>query len=459
VPYESARTVEDRLANYRLMAALIDRRSRRFGKGMTMHVGPLAHASRFQPEPLTKEEEAALAFAAGGITGYAFGDLPYGNGDVNGIKEGGGQVMVRFIGRTAASGEAIHAATIFVLNDSGVRMLRRPQDLSTTDYPQLITLAREGKLLDLYEKSSVHLMDHRPTLLRKMPFVAPFNTWDTNLPGTTYFLPVIEYSAFYINLILTGLGEEIGMWIVDERNNFCPAGLKKFAKSRGGPLNDDLDTGIPVTLGTVETFLAQFAAVETGAMFQNLGLMAEALGLGGYIHQAQNPEWLKVLGFDIKGVPLSQVFGLGFFKRLIARLLGKDRDIPTALGLKLDGNPLIRPFCPPWYPDMEKAVYAFIDYKYGAGHGTLRENGTTTAFKDGNAIQGRIPRYSDTTIAATIAHCQYVYEKYGRFPAIGPLGTVLAYQAHHVDSEFYQNFYRADALGSVNRVHDHRGSA
>src|SRR5262249_32537844 len=226
----------------------------------------------------------------------------------------------------------------------------------------------------LYEKSSVHLMDHRPTLLRKMPFVAPFNTWDTNLPGTTYFLPVIEYSAFYINLILTGLGEEIGMWIVDERNNFCPAGLKKFAKSRGGPLNDDHDTGIIVTLGTVETFLAQFAAVETGAMFQNLGLMAEALGLGGYIHQAQNPEWLNVLGFDIKGVPLSQVFGLGFFKTLIARLLGKDRDIPTALGLKLDGNPLIRPFCPPWYPDMEKAVYAFIDYKYGADRGTLREN-------------------------------------------------------------------------------------
>ncbi len=70
-----------RLAEYPLLQALTERRSRRFGKGMTLNGGPLAYASEHDPEPLTLEEEAALAFAGAGTTGYAAGDLPYATGD------------------------------------------------------------------------------------------------------------------------------------------------------------------------------------------------------------------------------------------------------------------------------------------------------------------------------------------------------------------------------------------
>ena len=39
----------------------------------------------------------------------------------------------------------------------------------------------------------------------------------------------------------------------------------------------------------------------------------------------------------------------------------------------------------------------------------------------------RGPYYSDSAIAATIAYCDYVYERYGRFPAnSGPFRTVLS---------------------------------
>jgi len=56
---------------------MLDRRSRRFAPGMTLDGGPLSFHSRLSPQALSEEEEAALAFAACGITGYALAELPY----------------------------------------------------------------------------------------------------------------------------------------------------------------------------------------------------------------------------------------------------------------------------------------------------------------------------------------------------------------------------------------------
>ena len=60
-----------------VLKALIERRSRRFGKGMHLDGGPLTFQSRQSPQPLAPEQEAALAFAACGTTGYALADLPH----------------------------------------------------------------------------------------------------------------------------------------------------------------------------------------------------------------------------------------------------------------------------------------------------------------------------------------------------------------------------------------------
>jgi hypothetical protein len=78
----AARSPLERAATYTLLGALIERRSRRFGKGMHLNGGPLAYRSALPPQPLQSEEEAALAFAACGITGHALADLPYQDGDV-----------------------------------------------------------------------------------------------------------------------------------------------------------------------------------------------------------------------------------------------------------------------------------------------------------------------------------------------------------------------------------------
>jgi hypothetical protein len=76
--------VSEQLARYPLLDAMIERRSRRFGKGMSLNGGPLAYRSLAPAQPLSLEEEAALAFAACGITGPALAELPYQSGDEKG---------------------------------------------------------------------------------------------------------------------------------------------------------------------------------------------------------------------------------------------------------------------------------------------------------------------------------------------------------------------------------------
>ncbi|HET7478248.1 MAG TPA: hypothetical protein VFJ72_01905 [Rubrobacteraceae bacterium] len=443
----------DDLARYPLLEALIERRSRRFGGGMTLNGGPLAYQSRRPPEPLSLEEEAALAFAGCGITGYALAELPYESGEAP--DAGGGNIMTHFVGRTVPSGDAMHYITLFVINDEGVWMLKRPQDHPRAEIASLSRAAREHKLVELYEKSRIRISDKRLDVPREPPFVPPFNQWSANLTGTTYFLPIAECTAIYINILLSAFGEEFAYFVVDERNRFKPPGIARFARSRGGYLHDDPREGRFATVGFIETWLYEFGAIEQGGMLQNLALMTQALGLGGFPHFAAHPfTWFQALGFRMQEVPFSRTIGAGAVTKRLLKALNKDLPVPTAVGLERGGEVQIKPFCPPYYRTMKEAVLAFVDYKYAQGEGTFRDGGAATAWQDGARIQAGIPPYSEEAIAATISYCEYVYNRYGRFPAnSGPFRTVLAYQAHHLDPDFYDRFYRPEALAETQRRH------
>jgi len=430
------------MENYPLLEALLNRRSRRFGKGMKLQGGPLEYASAKPPEPLTLLEEAALAFAACGITGYALAELPYQPGASP--ETGGGNIMTHFVGRTAPSGDAMHDVTVFVLNDQGAWLLKRPQDFPRSEIAGLIQAAREHRLMELYDRMRVRISDRRPDVPRELPYVPPFNKWVANVPGTTYFVPVGEMTALYINVALSAFSDDFAYFVVDERNGFRPAGVERFGRSRGGFLHDDIRSGRVATVGAVETWVAEFVAIEHGAILQNLGLMTQALGLGGFPHFAAHPFiWFQALGFRMADIPLSRLVGAGSVRSAGMKLLGKDLPVPSAVGLERGGEPLIRPFSPPYYPTMRDAVLAFVDYKYAEGRGTMRDGGAATGWSDPARVQAGIPRYPDRTIEATIAYCEYVYNRYGRFPAMcGPFRGILAYQAHHLDTDFYERFYR-----------------
>ena len=176
------------MTDYPLFEALLHRRSRRFAQGMKLEGGPLAFESRRPPEPLTLAEEAALAFAACGVTGYALAELPYQPGPAP--ETGGGNIMTHFVARTVASGDAMHDIAVFVLNDHGAWMLRRPQDYPRAEIPELVRLARERQLDELYERARIPIAAARPQVPRELPHVPPFNKWMANAPGTTYYLPV-----------------------------------------------------------------------------------------------------------------------------------------------------------------------------------------------------------------------------------------------------------------------------
>jgi hypothetical protein len=449
-------SVLDGIATYPLLSALTNRRSRRFARGATLDSGPLAFQSVAPPEPLTLAEEAALVFAATGITGYTLAELPYTRSDQS--ESGCGNIIVNFVGRTVPSGDALHTAALFVLNDAGTWLIRRPQDLEPAALAAIIDDGREGRLVEAYQRMRVQLSSRRASIPQKVPLVPPFNIWDANLPGTTYFIPVVDFTALYINVLLTAFGDELGYFIVDDHNGYKPAGLAPFARSRGGHLFDDPGDGRVMTVGFLETALATIAGAEEGAMHQSLGLMAEALGIGGFTHACRHPEWLKALGFDVATMPFSRTAGWTTGTRLAMRLLHRHDplvDVPTGLRTPGQDGWLLWPFCPPRFPTMRAAVLAFVDYKFGASDGTLTSN-RPAAWLDPATIRRQIAPYAPAAIAATTAYCEYLHRRYGRFPqTLSPYENHLAYQAHHLDASFYDRFYQPDVLPSRQRTHHH----
>ena len=226
----------DRLAYQTFLDTLLGRRSRRFGLGMKMPNGPLAFVSRHAPQPLTEDEEAALAFAASGITGYALGDLCYAPGE-------GGNIMNGLVGRAVGSGDGIQAVALFVINDQGAWLVKRPRDFTAAGLTELIELARDRAFTEIYRRSRVQVKSGRAAPPLEPVFNLNCNRWSLYAPGTTYFLPVNDLTFLYINGLLEIFNPTTGAFVLDERASFRPAGLSRFARSRGGHLEDDPRAG------------------------------------------------------------------------------------------------------------------------------------------------------------------------------------------------------------------------
>src|SRR5439155_25219830 len=158
-------------------------------------------------------------FAACGITGYVTAEFPY---------ERGGNKMTQFVGRTAASADGLHSYTVFVINDDGVWMLKRPQDFAWVELAELLDAARQNRLVELYKKMRVRIGERRLGVPREVPYTQSFSQWDANVPGTTYFLPVAELTAGYINGLLYTFGEEFAGFPRDDRQFYRPAGIGRF---------------------------------------------------------------------------------------------------------------------------------------------------------------------------------------------------------------------------------------
>jgi len=447
MPNESSNTTDQTggFKDYSLLNALRERRSRRFGLGMKIPGGPLAYQSAHKPKPLTEAEEAALVFAACGITGHALADLSY-------AQDGGGSIMAGFVARTIASGDGMQTVSLVVTNDEATYLIRKPRELPAAEIPKLIELGKRGEFTGLYRRCRVKIKDDRATTPREPLFNINANSWSAHAPGTSYLLPVNDLTLMYINGLLEILNEHTGAFILDERNNFMPAGLSKFARNHGGHLECDPNKGRVATVRQVEQFVTEFVTVEQGMMLQNLGLMAEALGLGGFPNFANHEfAWFQALGFRMEQMPVNRYVGAGWLPSLFMKLLKRNPNIPYPVGLERDGEVLLKPFCPPYYTSMEEAVRAVVKIKYGTD-GLFRSTGHGSAWPKHDQVIQQVQPVSEATIQAVIAYCEYLWKRYGRFPVyLPPYRTVLGFQACHLDAEFYDKFYRPEALGEAQR--------
>lgn len=440
--------VHTQLSSYSLLNTMRGRRSRRFGWGMHIPEGPLTYTSAKTPESLTEDEEAALVFAASGITGHALADLSYGEGQ-------GGGMLSGLIGRTIASPDSVNAVALIVTNDNATYFIKRPQDYAPADIPRMIEASQhldQGETLtELYRTMRVKLCDHRT----KIPVIPGnnynINRWSAYAAGGTYFLPINEISGMMINALIEAFDPKMGLFIIDERNRFAPAGIGKFAKSRGGHL-DDGDFSKAATVQGIEMSLTEAVAVEQGMMLQNLGLMAQALGLGGFPNYARAEfAWFPALGF--KTIPLagSVYAGAAWWMSLILKLLKRDIQVEYPVGLENNGEVLMHAYCPPYYKNMTEAVYAWVDRKFGA-NGIYRGKIVEGDWRDPQTISAGIAPPDPRAVEATAACCEYLYQRYKRFPSYAaPFRTVIGYQATRVDVAFYDKFYRPDALTETQR--------
>jgi hypothetical protein len=427
--------------NRSFIDTLLSRRSRRFGLGMKLPAGPLAFTSKHPARPLTEDEEAALAFAAAGITGFALGDLCYAPGQ-------GGNIMNGLVGRAIASGDGIQAVVLFVINDHGAWLVKRPRDLAPAELTELIRLAGNRSFTEIYRRTRVQVQPRRVAPPLEPLFNINCNRWSLYAPGTTYFLPVNDLSFLYINGLLEIFNETTAAFILDERASFRPAGLAKFAQSRRGHLQDDPRSGRVATIELVERLVTEFVTIEQGMMHQNLALTAQALGLGGFPNFANHEfGWFRALGFRMGQMPASRYLGAGPVVSCAMKVLRRDTVVPYPLGLDGKDGPLLKAFCPPHFASMTAAVDAVIEAK----RQSFEQAQQTGAWAEAS-IGRQVPGVSDAARAATIAYCEYVWRRYGRFPAyLAPFRTVVGFQACHLDLEFYDRFYRPEALSQTQR--------
>jgi len=65
----------------------------------------------------------------------------------------------------------------------------------------------------------------------------------------------------------------------------------------------------------------------------------------------------------------------------------------------------------------EGSVRAVVDIKFGA-NGIFRGSPAGTAWADGKEITRQVQPVSEAAVSATTSYCEYLFDRYGRFPVI-----------------------------------------
>ncbi|PTL85599.1 hypothetical protein [Vitiosangium sp. GDMCC 1.1324] len=417
---------------YPLFDALRNRRTRRVAKGIkSIPAGSLSYTSKHEPEPLTALEEALL-IASTGITGVTLPDQPFLTEDGKPLV---GSPMVDVVGRTAGSPDNAQATHFFLINDSGTYFLSRPQGEDAFMLAKgELTAAR---LIAYADKCKVKVSDQRVDFPRQYPYYMGRNRYMSNVPGSTILVPVVDLTRQYINGIMFLLTQDAGHrpTFIDDWNFYRVAGVQKWV--RNGFLNKDQK----IPLGVLGNARIPY---EADFLMQNIFLVAEAMGLGAWIHAA-------FIGPVLLGDPDYRQAGnsLGFRyhtpRNLLRQALKFISPLPSWRPNPVGLDGLLQGYCPPYYGSMNEAIDALISHKYGPTGLYTDPKEFDKVFKPGLAKQfvSEVPHYSEEVIACAKDVCNYIYETYDRFPAHADAMHVpgVWIQMHHLDLDYYDQLF------------------
>jgi hypothetical protein len=246
------------------------------------------------------------------------------------------------------------------------------------------------------------------------------------------FVPVTEVTRQYINGLFYVLAQEPGQrpMFVDDFNLFLPCGCEKWVKSKF--LNKDL----PIPLSIYAKGRTEYESI---LLLQNLALVAQAMGLGGWIHAAFAPAIL-LGGYPEMGP------GLRFRFEKPDKLIPLPRPYPAATPNPVGLDGLLQSYAPPYFKDTDAAIDAILAEKYGQS-GLYRDGATAAPNmkpESAAAFVREAPHIEPDVIDVVRAICRYIWKTYGRFPAhchaIDSAGIWM--QCHHVDPDFYERHFR-----------------
>jgi nitroreductase len=415
----------------------------------------MSYRSPHPPMPLTELEEALL-IALTGCSGLTMPDRPFED------PRDGDPIMAKpnltMAGRTAGSPDNAQGTHFFMINDTGTYYLRKLPPAADLPFTAeaLIERARQAK---------VRVLDRRLDVAegrRDFPAYLDSNRFLSNLPGTTIFLPVVDLSHQYINCLMFLLTQPEGARpaFVDDRNFYRLAGVAKWVKN--GFLNAD----VKVPLGAMGTMRTQ---IEADLLVQNLMLAADAMGLGAWIHGTIHPQIMlgdpkfsraygRMLGFDF----VTPRFRLADVLRWHVPLPKYAALRSHPVGLRVDGEQLIKAACPPNFPSMEAAVDSVVRAKFGPGGIYTDEKTFAHIYKGdyGRRYLAEASAYEQAVIDCARDVCVYIHRTHGRFPAHADAIHVpgIWLQIHHVETEYYERFF-ANGTTDAHRRHAARWHA
>jgi hypothetical protein len=406
-----------------LVEALFGRRSRRFALGDEIPDGPLAYRSRHDPLPLTELERMLVLGAMGGTTGWHFAitrNARYAPHFPN--------YSAAAAGRTFPSAAGIHTAELFFTDDSGLYFF------PTRDAGALVDPAHEMVTPDLvvqrHRDRIRRLADVRLYLPAEEPYLEGHNTWCVNVPGSLLVIPVADIAQHMIAILC--FFTQNGHSIYDDINCRKIGGLAEFS----GLV--DIEEPLPLT------FAEQYALTEATAELATACyagvLLLQGMGLGGWMFDGIDR--FGMLGAS--GNP--DVPGLKF---------RYDEDERWSTPNPTGREGVFEAYCPPHYPDMAAAVEAFAERKFGPG-GPFNP-ATPGAWSDSPGVRGSARIHDEIFKACVARQAQYVFDTFGKFPGTVPSVFIMNYvQAHHLDLDFYDRFFRPGAYLRTHAQHMER---